>query len=538
MTSTDPLLLEKCLADVLPESFKFHVHHLSTPATECPAIFAAPPAQPPQETTCASHFLSISIDREDQKLQIFAIEVFIYFTAQLTTIFVSKADSTGYLPLLGLPAGTPSPLRTISTTFLEWLIRHRTKPDRKILLSLFARAQNQYLFPASIENHKKHVLDDRGLIKWWCKVLDPLLSLKRRHGETADETLSSSGQGFIRVPGCDFYSTRNFLPKSSNQQGGQGGWKVADPLTLIHDPSLPERCLVPRFPDDPKSRFLIDLDDELPTEEPSVSTDNIQSPPSSQISNPGRWRSVRSLDEFWELMSYRQECSAGRLVGFLWALFDPEVVVTANGDQVLHEEEQTSAAANLLTPSNSQHIEDTSTPPFPQSTSILPESLLQHAQHPMSVPLHDPPSDSSQAVETSLAATGPESSSKCLFLSKSDYEEVEAILLQLEYANEQVAKESTTVWIAKVVEKAGVQSWGTTIIGKAKSQAETAASGPSLNDAIPLLSNGLIRKKKRPATAEALEIRDAEVNNLSAGLIRKKAKMDIAQTEGKPNNRT
>src|SRR5208282_769802 len=70
----------------------------------------------------------------------------------------------------------------------------------------------------------------------------------------------------------------------------------------------PPRCLVPRFPDDPKSRFLDELDGEL-----SISQGKAVD---------GEWRSVKTLDQFWEMMAFRQECSAGRLVGFIWIVFE------------------------------------------------------------------------------------------------------------------------------------------------------------------------------------------------------------------------
>ncbi|KAL9577927.1 MAG: hypothetical protein Q9212_006057, partial [Teloschistes hypoglaucus] len=162
-----PTLSSK-LAASLPSPHKFTIHHLSTPPTPSPAIYSAPPAHLPEKTKCEGHFLSVSAPHNDsQQIQLFALEVLIYTTATLTTIFVSKADSTGYIHLLNLPKGTPSPLRTISSIFLSHLVKTHQRKDRQLVVSLFARAQDQYLFPGSIENPGKHVLDDRGLIKWW-----------------------------------------------------------------------------------------------------------------------------------------------------------------------------------------------------------------------------------------------------------------------------------------------------------------------------------------------------------------------------------
>ncbi|KAL8893588.1 MAG: hypothetical protein Q9192_005117, partial [Flavoplaca navasiana] len=153
--------LRSKLAASLPKSQRFVIHHLSTPPTPSPALYSAPPGRKPEKTTCESHFLSVTIHHNDKPIQIFALEVLIYTTQDLITLFVSKADSTGYLHLLKLPKGIGSPLRTISSTFIAHLVDNRKRHDRQLVVSLFARSQNQYLFPGSIENPGKHVLDDR-----------------------------------------------------------------------------------------------------------------------------------------------------------------------------------------------------------------------------------------------------------------------------------------------------------------------------------------------------------------------------------------
>lgn len=354
--------LEERLAKSLPEGCRFTINHLSTPPTACPAIYAAPPNEEPEETYCESHFLSVSIDSDGSQVQVFAIEVLIYTTEYLTTLFVSKADSTGYLYLLKLPHGTPSPLKILSTTFLQYLIEGRGRADRRLVLSLFARAQNQYLFPGSIENSYKHVLDDRGLIKWRCKVVDQILGAydndsnaleEKRKGNVRDE-LDSKPHGFLTVPGCDTYETRSFLPK--------GEWD-----------QIPEKHRwLTRFPDDPKARFVETLDDEIPDEDSEPSLSQHPASPSKKRNN-GRWRSVKSLEQFWEMMQFRQECSSGRLVGFLWATFQPARV--CEGQETLDEEHSQNLSQSALpTPLDSQHGEGSLLPPqSPLRSSPAPE---------------------------------------------------------------------------------------------------------------------------------------------------------------------
>ncbi|GJC93020.1 H3 K56 histone acetylation protein KAT11 [Colletotrichum higginsianum] len=184
------LLLDK-LSAALPKGYRFGVYHLSTPPTKTDALYSAPPEEREDKTYCERHFLAISIDVPSSTAEadkqaatnsdaskpvlILALEVFVYTTAYSSTFFVAKADSTGYLKLLNLPKGTPSPIKEISSVFVSYLVEQRSRKGIQSVVSLFARAQDQYLFPGSVEYAGKHVLDDRGLVKWWCRVLDPLL---------------------------------------------------------------------------------------------------------------------------------------------------------------------------------------------------------------------------------------------------------------------------------------------------------------------------------------------------------------------------
>ncbi|OCK72833.1 DUF1714-domain-containing protein, partial [Lepidopterella palustris CBS 459.81] len=189
--------LKDLLADVLPKDIDFTFYHFSTPPTKSPALYSAPPHRKPERTYCESHFLAVSVTppvsasissgsaeakpslesapEAADELLVLAIEVLIYTTKYLTTVFVSKADSTGCISALHLPRSSSSPLKSITGCFVKWLVRERQRPGKRLVVSLFARAQDQYLFPGSVENADKHVLDDRGLIRWWCRVLDPLV---------------------------------------------------------------------------------------------------------------------------------------------------------------------------------------------------------------------------------------------------------------------------------------------------------------------------------------------------------------------------
>src|ERR1700722_19660941 len=122
--------LKELLAEVLPKDTPFTFYHFSTPPTKSPALYSAPPHTKPERTYCESHFLAVSITPNPsnfaetaEEFLVLAIEVLIYSTKHLTTIFVSKADSTGCISTLNLPRSqSGSPLKTISGTFVSWLV--------------------------------------------------------------------------------------------------------------------------------------------------------------------------------------------------------------------------------------------------------------------------------------------------------------------------------------------------------------------------------------------------------------------------------
>ena len=396
----EPTTLANRLTIELPHELRLIVHHLLTPPTPCPAIFAPPPNQEPDRTSCESHFLSVSIDHDGSRIQVFALEVFIYTTNNLTTVFVSKADSTGYLHLLKLPRDQPSPLRTVIWIFLSHLIWSKQRVGIKLVLSLFARAQDQYLFPGSIENDQKHVLDDRGLIRWWCKILDRLLRESSMESSAAptirdgeDGYQANQPKGYLKVPGCDLHETKSFLPDGVRRgQQEYQRWAVEDPFRILgKSQNVPERCLIPRFPDDPKARFVIDLDDELPENQIQA-----QESASKIQSSSGKWRSVQSIEEFWEMMAFRQECAAGRLVGFIWGVFNPVAldqlyieptktlhsptksgVSAVTSSTPLNSQSQETLPVSISLPSSSNQTEPSLSLPPPPSSPIQPSNDSQ-----------------------------------------------------------------------------------------------------------------------------------------------------------------
>lgn len=515
------------LADSLPLNTTVRAYHLSTPPTKTDPIFSAAPGQPEETTFCESHFLGIATPRPDtdtvtdQEIFIFAIEVLVFTTPALTTVFVSKADSTGYSSLIKPPEGHPSITRSVVQTFIAFLLEPRLSEPR-VVLSLFARSQDQYLFAGSIENAEKRVLDDRQLIKWWCRVLD---GVWRPHDLDA---VKQDISAHVVVPGTEKAETKAFFPPSSRSDAaGQPRWINDYPVKLLTvDASLPPRCLIPRLPDDPKARFLGDLDND-------------------HTGGDGHWRSVKTLDQFWEFMSYRQECSAGRLVGFIW--------VTFVRPSLLEKETSTPSASfpshdphdpALPTPADSQHR-------LPENAVSMPVNGLEEIVIPQSPPPSSPPTQPLEAVPNEAyindeVARPKEQSTKVsrpvdvrwpattkgqTTCDLDTYEELTETLLRLDFAGQESAAQSTYQWTTIVKEKTSSQEFGLTISGRAiaKTVGTSDTTTESSTPQVTMLTG--VRKKRKPEdgpsqqqTAPAVAVPTATTNVLAAGLVRKKPK--------------
>ncbi|KAM0283714.1 hypothetical protein ACHAQH_002303 [Verticillium albo-atrum] len=528
-------LLVKRLSQVLPKGYNFGVYHLSTPPTKTDALFSAPPNEHEDKTYCENHFLAVTVDvtgstandankGASPRVLAFAIEVFIFTTVYTSTFFVSKADSTGYLALLNLPKGTPSPIKEVCGAFLSYLVEQRQRKDKQCIVSLFARAQDQYLFPGSIKNKTKHVLDDRGLVKWWCRVLDPMLA-KPPAGDWAGE------RAYLVIPGLDSYETKAFLPRTEN---AAARWELGHPLDRISHYTkeydwVPPRCLIPKYPDDPKSRYRDELDEE--------------SAKSRQLQTTGMWKSIHTLDQFWEMLAYRQECSSGRLTGFLWVVFDPK-----------KDEQPAEASASIPTPDASFSAPAASEPPSTpskqrstNSTALLltPRKLFPTAQSADSQsvtknekkakkkkkPLRGKIKTRQPNIKTQRRNYLKDRKTSTAYyywplegrgqqvVEESNYKRSIELLLHLDFSNLDLAKGSTRRWVSEV----GMgEPWGLEITGQrvviVGEQAAPATAAGAVNNL-----SGMVKRKRAPAAEEGTE-QPPNVNVLSAGLVRKKPK--------------
>lgn len=524
--------LQERLAQALPDGHPFRLYHISTPPTKCNPIFQPGPGARPQRTYEESHFLTVTIASTspdiDGELCVFALEVIVFTTKQLTTVFVSKADSTGYAADLKLGPGHPSILRTIGTTFLSYLIERRQRKDKRLVLSLFARAQSQYLFPGSVENPSKHVADDRQLIKWWCRVVDPILREYGRQGVDVTDTAESgpdeertTAQAYLIVPGED--GIEQFLPPNVRLNPDlRKKWTAGHPLREIAPtPNAPPRCMIPSFPDDPKSRYVDELNEEL------RDTPGLQPGQSPTKRGTGVWRSIKTLEQFWEAMAFRQECSSGRMVGFLWIVFTPSG---------LTEDDQPDSQEAGRDPSPTPHRLPNIMQEAPTLSAKGAESSPRKRRDgkrrkkltgpiiPRIPRIKSNPSNLSNMTqpEESPYYYWPNDSRGQIVLTEKDYKRAIEILLRQDFANHAVAATSTSHWLNEVAVLGGVGSWGLDLLGKRAPTAAGAGAGESSDD----IATNLI-PIKRSAKRAAVEVAPADgaTNVLSAGLVRKKPKV-------------
>jgi len=564
-------ILTERLAAVLPRNYKFGIYHLSTPPTKTDALCSAPPGERPDKTYVEKHFIALSIDvpkepaesaaarngvtadgggRHD-KVLVLALEIYVFTTAFSTTVFVSKADSTGYLHLLRLPAGTASPIREVSAAFVSYLVEQRRRKDIQCVVSLFARAQAQYLFPGSVENEGKHVLDDRGLVKWWCRVLHPLAVSPPVGG---GHRPWNGVKAYLVIPGLDRYETRAFLPRVP---GATERWVLGHPLEKVSHywreyDWVPARCLIPRYPDDPKSRFRDELDEEANRSE--------------GLKVSGAWRSVRSVDQFWEMMAFRQECSSGRMTGFIWVVFDAVDYIIPDGaaggsSQAASQPQSQSQSSTAIGQS-----ERPSTPPSrsqkPPTPFTTPRKISANPTGSQQSPT--PPTPEQKKKEKKKKKTKkkpllkgpilpripqvktrqrnylldrptsspyyywpPEGRGRRLVDDEHGYKRSTELLLRLDFATLERAVGSTARWIAEV----GMgEEWGLEVEGRREGFAPTRQQQEKKSGGEVVVNDlaGSIVKRKRGEEEKTGEAAGGVVNVLGAGLVRKKLKPEKA----------
>ncbi|KAJ3810160.1 histone acetylation protein-domain-containing protein [Lentinula aff. lateritia] len=290
---------------------------------------------------------------DSPRILVTAIEACVYNvpSTSCAILYISKVDSTGQCT-------SPSPTATLVRALLLYYGDQATRPVAAdhLWIQLFARAQSQYLFPNSADFSGKHPLGDIQLCGWWKRVFtDAALELE----SCSKGSMAPLIRLFYVLPGYSEIEAEHSLkpvnvarPVTHNYQ-----WTYGHPYSQTEIPlpcprndintDVPRNLgqFIPSFDDDPKSRFM----DEIAY---TTGPEGIKSPPrkrarassstsheeghklNAAVSNDGDDDGERrdnhiekddrplgelgkvSVDEFWERMSFRQECVAGAVTGF------------------------------------------------------------------------------------------------------------------------------------------------------------------------------------------------------------------------------
>ena len=507
---------------------RVRLYQLSTSAIETEALFAAPLGQEEEQTTCVKHLLlaTTPIGGETgqsgtrtfgagSEIFCFGLEVYVYQTATLATIFVSKADSTGYLPR-SRATHSASLVQVITQVFITSLLKQAKRSGFKAVVSLFARAQDQYLFPASKENPGKHILDDRQLIKWWCKTLSPLIASERRE--------DASCSAHILVPGLEDREIHYLLPKAGNDPKDAlvnlPPWTIGYPVSeLVNSTEANPRCLLPRYPDDPKGRFMDTLDLHLIGREID------------------RWQDVHTVKEFWERMQFRQECCAGRMVGFIWLIFhqpmppaEADLTCFNGGPMTPGASQQPDIIAkphdsSIMNPTCSEQKLETERILLNEGRSQLGDPVAGEAPRPI------PDAINSTSKRSSVPAISP----PVRTVTEEQYDGLFEVLVDLDFGTPKAAHISTTTWVRQVAQIQGWPEsldWAQQIDGRQPVEAtDSTKANEAVKDQVTLL---LGRKRKHQEgidskhTAAVQPPAPEPVRVLNSSMIRKKPKTAAA----------
>lgn len=249
--------------------------------------------------------------------------------------YVSKVDTTGYK--------APAPLASL-------LVKTYLSSLSDCTIHIFARAQPQYLFPKSVQNTQKRIQSDRGLIAWWLRTISDTSFLKKL-------------DAWWCIPGVDDQqNAKREISITQDLKSGHVNWNYGYP----YDDNANPNTVIPKFPDDAKSRLLKsyaeydkkdysdeeDDDDEREEEEEVEDAENgddseadgqdleetsshgtsgedgeiASKEDDSKIKKKSRRKLQDLLDnnepntmtvrEFWQLLSISEECGSGKLTGF------------------------------------------------------------------------------------------------------------------------------------------------------------------------------------------------------------------------------
>jgi regulator of Ty1 transposition protein 109 len=296
-----------------PGTRSFHVHVLISAPQRTNGLY--PFATPRVPKVCFQDVLVIlSEETAKPRVIVAGIQATVYNSPQTSSaiLYVSKVDSTGQ-------ASAPSPTALLVRSFVKYYVDPKTRPlDATYLwVQLFARAQDQYLFLGSKDCQGKKPLGDAKLCGWWRSCLARVV-----------QDIEGDEDARVRM----FYVLPGYSEKEAEDMLRIGGGKVEMKWEYGHPYSqkeVPMPCpipsggedtedgrnlgrFIPYFDDDPKSRFLDEIGYSTELRSPQKKKKTEKEEPNRPLGEMTRV----STDEFWERMSFRQECVSGAVTGF------------------------------------------------------------------------------------------------------------------------------------------------------------------------------------------------------------------------------
>ncbi|KAG8857999.1 hypothetical protein FRB96_005490 [Tulasnella sp. 330] len=419
----------------LPGSSQLSLYTLITPARKHIGLFpytSLSQSSPLRSKILQQEFLILvaqsPVEDATQSVFVSGIEAVLYSIPcnSSSILYISKVDSTGQTV-----AGCGSPTRPLVKALIDYFVSPVTRPTRNMRVQLFARAQNQYLFPDSSLHMEKRVLTDVKLCRWWKDVLTNVLQSQLRGLKGSREGDQAQCKCYYLFPGLsqaeadrmlDYASAGVTAPPIDNTPA----WTYSHPYSSPHSTMFSALTfplssdsnditpdifdLMPTFSDDPKARFLVELaatsnrqeaasSDGLPSKKRMKSEQpSLPSPPapksdtarngdetisSNSTSTPSTFKRAKisvTTEEFWERMGFRQECTLNAVTGFFVVdhLLDasPSPPVNDNASPSEVAARGTVPTAMLARISSSlQNLDFGSTERAIEATKVLTESI-------------------------------------------------------------------------------------------------------------------------------------------------------------------
>ncbi|KAG0038042.1 hypothetical protein BGZ82_001231 [Podila clonocystis] len=336
------------------------------------------------------------------------------------------------------------------------------------------RSPPQYLFARSTKNPGKHVLDDRGLIRWWKNMVGHAY-VKGDDNSGHERSIMASWH----IPGCESERHAVAITRAGSASASASGEDTSDMWTYGHPykgVTGKSRDIIPQFPDDPKSRM---------------------------IQSDSTARGAVDASTFWEMVAISEECGAGRMTGFFRVIeerspLEPVAEVVQKEEQVLElVGEATGSTEGVIKEEVSVNDKATVAPDYTDMINILLD--LDFA-----------------TLESSIESTQKWHSqvNRWMNMAKTRdslriQEHQVDVQLLVKCASVEIASSPVTTTPAKIA-TAAINVLGA---GMIKRKVATSSPTPATTPAVHVLGAGMIKRKVTAAPP---------VNILGASLIKRK----------------